>query len=671
VTGEHEPLGRASGDTSLLNYITGKNLSVRQRLMTLGAAAILGIGSMLAVGWYQNAQLNLSLERAMTVKYEVEKVNEMRLANANLVLAAMDTIIDRGEGSIQPERIEIINAATATLAAGSATLKAIAAEAGAADQVSTYDEDLNTVTQAIKVDLKRMVENGAPEADYAAVDDAIDGAGERVGATLNNVSALGGNIVAERVAEATQRSAEALRVQLILGSIAFLTVVFLQFIHGNSIANGIRAVARSMQRIVDGDYNATIEGTERGDEIGNMAKSADVFRLAAIEKQDLEESTRSQRLQDEAERERRTSSAEADTRALKVAVDALGEGLKNLSEGDLSARITVSFPPDLERLRHDFNEVATNLKKVMQEIASNSSSIHANSQQMRSAADDLARRTEQQAASLEQTSAALSEITQTVKSSTERAEEASHMVDNAKDYAEKSGAVVNDAMAAMNRIEDATDEIGKIINVIDEIAFQTNLLALNAGVEAARAGDAGKGFAVVAQEVRALAGRAAEAARDIKTLVTRSSDEVRSGVDLVTATGEALHRIGEDVLRINEHVKAIVTSAREQSVGLSEINSAVGQMDQVTQQNAAMVEQTNAASHTLASDAENLSRLVGQFKMNLGETAHARDPEQAAAVAPARPSPARALIQKVAGTFNRTASASASGAAAKEHWEEF
>jgi methyl-accepting chemotaxis protein len=655
----------------LLNYITGKNLSVRQRLMTLGAAAVVGIGSMLAVGWHQNAQLNLALERAITVKDEVEKVNEMRLANANLVLAAMDTIIDRGEGSIQPERIEIINAATAILADGSATLKNIAAEAGAANEVVTYDQDLQTVVQAIKVDLKRMVENGAPDEDYAAVDDAIDGAGERVGATLNNVSALGGNIVAERVAEATQRSAEALQVQLILGSIAFLTVIALQFIHGNSIANGIRAVARSMQRIVDGDYDAAIEGIERGDEIGRMAKSADVFRLAAIEKQNLEDSTRSQRLKDEAERERRMSSAEADTRALKRAVDALGEGLKHLSEGDLSAEITITFPPDLERLRHDFNEVATNLKKVMKEIASNSSSIHANSQQMRSAADDLARRTEQQAASLEETSAALSEITQTVKSSTERAEEASHMVDNAKDYTEKSGEVVNDAMAAMNRIEDATDEIGKIINVIDEIAFQTNLLALNAGVEAARAGDAGKGFAVVAQEVRALAGRAAEAARNIKTLVTRSTEEVRSGVDLVTATGNALHRIGEDVLRINEHVKAIVTSAREQSVGLSEINSAVGQMDQVTQQNAAMVEQTNAASHTLASDAENLSRLVGQFKMNLNETAHSHAPEPAVAAAPARPSPARALIQKVAGTFNRTASASASGAAAKEHWEEF
>ena len=648
----------------MLNYITGKNLSVRQRLMTLGSAAVLGIGSMLAVGWYQNAQLNLALERAITVKDEVEKVNEMRLANANLVLAAMDTIIDRGEGSIQPERIAIIDAAGALLIEGSATLKAIATEAGAAGEVSNYDQDLQIVLQAIKVDLKRMVETGAPEEDYAAIDDAIDGAGERLGATLNNVSALGGNIVEERVAEATSRSAEALRVQLILGTLAFLTVLALQFIHGNSIANGIRGVARSMQRIVDGDYESRMEGTERGDEIGHMAKSADVFRLAAIEKQNLEESTRNQRLEDEAERERRMSAAEADTRALKLAVDALGEGLKLLSEGDLSANITVTFPPDLERLRHDFNEVATNLKKVMTEIASNSSSIHANSQQMRSAADDLARRTEQQAASLEETSAALSEITQTVKSSTERAEEASHMVDNAKDYAEKSGEVVNDAMSAMNRIEDATGEIGKIINVIDEIAFQTNLLALNAG-------EAGKGFAVVAQEVRALAGRAAEAARNIKTLVTRSSEEVRSGVDLVTATGQALHRIGEDVLRINEHVKAIVTSAREQSVGLSEINSAVGQMDQVTQQNAAMVEQTNAASHTLASDAENLSRLVGQFKMNLRETAHAHPPELAVAATPARPSPARALINKVAGTFNRTASASASGAAAKEHWEEF
>ena len=655
----------------MVNLITGKDLSVKQRLMTLGAAAVLGIGSMLAVGWYQNARISTAIQDSIEIKNEVERINEMRLANANMVLAAMDTIIDRGEGSIQPERLDIINAAVTLLREGAPVLATVAAASGAPGEVASYEADLNAVVQAIQVDLKRMVETGAPEEEYAAIDDAIDGSGERLGNVLNNLSALGGNLVEDYANEATYRSNQALAVQLGLGSIAFFTVVMLQFIHGNSIANGIRLVRTSMQRIIDGDYLTEVAGTDRHDEIGGMARSADIFRKAAIEKHDLEEASLSQRRQNEAERESRAATMEADTRALKLAVDALGEGLTRLSQGDLCAHILSPFPEDLERLRIDFNEVAANLKQVMNEIATNSSSIRANSLQMKSAADDLARRTEQQAASLEETSAALAEITETVKSATDRAEEASHMVDNAKDYAEKSGAVVNDAMSAMNRIEDATDEIGKIINVIDEIAFQTNLLALNAGVEAARAGDAGKGFAVVAQEVRALAGRAADAARDIKTLVGRSNDEVRSGVELVTATGEALHRIGEDVLRINEHVKAIVTSAREQSVGLSEINSAVSQMDQVTQQNAAMVEQTNAATHTLASDAESLSRLVGQFKVNLGEAAHDKYQETARAASPQRPSPARALMNKVAGSFNRTATATASAAVAQEHWEEF
>ncbi len=655
----------------MFNLITGRDLSVKQRLMTLGAAAVIGIGSMLAIGWYQNARISAAIHDSIEIKDDVERINEMRLANANMVLAAMDTIIDRGEGQIQQERVEIIAAAVALLTEGIPILKIVAEEAGVPGEVSTYEADLKIVVNAIQVDLKRMVETGAPEEDYAAIDDAIDGAGEQLAGVLNNLSALGGNLVEDYVNEATNRSDQALTFQLGLGSLAFITVILLQLVHGNSIASGIHIVRNSMKRITEGDYDSQVEGTDRRDEIGGMAHSAELFRKAAIEKRELEETSKIQREQNETERETRTATMEADTRALKLAVDALGEGLTRLSKGDLCAAITGPFPADLERLRTDFNEVATNLKRVMTEIASNSSSIRANSQQMRSAADDLARRTEQQAASLEQTSAALSEITETVKSATERAEEASHMVDNAKIYAEKSGAVVNDAMSAMNRIEDATDEIGKIINVIDEIAFQTNLLALNAAIEAARAGEAGKGFAVVAQEVRALAGRAADAARDIKTLVTRSNDEVRSGVELVTATGQALHRIGEDVLRINEHVKAIVTSAREQSVGLSEINSAVGQMDQVTQQNAAMVEQTNAASHTLASDAENLSRLVGQFKVNLNETAHDQHQEPARAASPQKPSPARALMNRVAGSFNRTASATAPAAAAQEHWEEF
>ncbi len=656
----------------MLGFISGSGLSVRQRLMTLGAATSLGIGSMLAVGWYENAQVDTALTRALALQRDVEQLNEMQLASSRLVLAAMDTIIDRGEGVIQKERAEIVRSAATLLAAGAPIMKSLAQEAGNAALAETYDADLAEIVKAIEVDLKRLVETGAPEAEYAAIDDAIDGAGERLSATLDQSAALAGQIMQASVEGATARAGASLYIQLGLGLLALCTTLLLQAVHGNAIVNGIRAVRSAMQRVLDGDLETAVQANDRRDEIGEMARSVDSFRNAAVEKRALESSSAEASQRNEQEREARAAAIAADNAAVKRAVDQLALGLNRLSEGDLSVTIAEAFPGDLERLRADFNQTTNRLQSVMGEIASNSSSIRANGLQMRSAADDLARRTEQQAASLEETSAALDEITATVRNATERAEEASHMVDNAKVYAEKSGSVVSDAMSAMERIEDATGEIGKIINVVDEIAFQTNLLALNAGVEAARAGEAGKGFAVVAQEVRALAGRAAEAARDIKTLVGRSSAEVKTGVELVTAAGEALHRIGEDVLRINEHVKSIVTSAREQSVGLSEINSAVGQMDQVTQQNAAMVEQTNAASHTLAGDAENLSRLVGQFKMTGSAYAAPVQPQAATAASLPKPSPAKSLIDKVAGTFNRSAVARvASQGAAAENWEEF
>jgi methyl-accepting chemotaxis protein len=656
----------------MLNFISGSGLSVRQRLMTLGAATSLGIGSMLAVGWYENAQVDSALTRALALQNDVEQLNEMQLANSRLVLAAMDTIIDRSEGVIQKERAEIVRSAATQLATGAPIMKSLAQEAGDAALAETYDADLAELVKAIEVDLKRLVETGAPEADYAAIDDAIDGAGDRLSATLDKATDIAGQIMQASVEGATARAGTSLYLQLGLGLLALSTALLLQALHGNAIVNGIRAVRGAMQRVLDGDLETAAEANDRRDEIGEMARSVDSFRKAAVEKRALEASSAEASQRNAQEREARAAALAADNAAVKRAVDQLALGLNRLSEGDLSVTISETFPGDLERLRADFNQTTNRLQSVMGEIASNSSSIRANGLQMRSAADDLARRTEQQAASLEETSAALDEITATVRNATERAEEASHMVDNAKVYAEKSGSVVSDAMAAMERIEDATGEIGKIINVVDEIAFQTNLLALNAGVEAARAGEAGKGFAVVAQEVRALAGRAAEAARDIKTLVGRSSAEVKTGVELVTAAGEALHRIGEDVLRINEHVKSIVTSAREQSVGLSEINSAVGQMDQVTQQNAAMVEQTNAASHTLAGDAENLSRLVGQFKMTGSAHVAPVQPQAATAASLPKPSPAKALIEKVAGTFNRSAVARvASQGAAAENWEEF
>ena len=297
-------------------------------------------------------------------------------------------------------------------------------------------------------------------------------------------------------------------------------------------------------------------------------------------------------------------------------VHALAAGLNALASGDLTAGLQKIFIPSLEQLRSDFNATLEKLRDTLATISQNARTISASSNEVREASDDLAKRTEQQAASIEETAAALEEITTTVVDSSRRAEEAGRLVARTKESAQQSGEVVCSAIAAMGEIERSSREISNIIGVIDDIAFQTNLLALNAGVEAARAGEAGKGFAVVAQEVRELAQRSAKAAKEIKALINTSGHQVANGVELVGKTGVALQEIVSQVQEINTNVVAIVEGASEQALGLKEINIAVNTMDQGTQQNAAMVEETNAASHSLAAEAHALFSLISQFKLN-------------------------------------------------------
>ncbi|OYV25407.1 MAG: hypothetical protein B7X08_05730 [Acidocella sp. 20-63-7] len=359
-----------------------------------------------------------------------------------------------------------------------------------------------------------------------------------------------------------------------------------------------------------------------------------------------------------------------------VVVEALADGLEKLSAGELLFRIETKFATEYEKLRADFNTAMDRLAETMQSIAANTQGVRAGAGEITQASDDLSRRTEQQAASLEQTAAALDQITATVRKTAEGATEARNVVTAAKTDAERSGEVVRETVEAMTGIEGSSKKIGNIIGVIDEIAFQTNLLALNAGVEAARAGDAGRGFAVVATEVRALAQRSADAAKEIKTLISASGQQVGTGVKLVGETGKALARIGEQVARLNTLVTDIAASAQEQATGLAEVNSAVNQMDQVTQQNAAMVEQSTAASHSLAGEAEELARLVGQFQLGTVEPhvkASARKP--AAAAAPAGKLPTKPRLAPPAsptspmGKFVPVAREPA--AAAAESWDEF
>lgn len=299
-------------------------------------------------------------------------------------------------------------------------------------------------------------------------------------------------------------------------------------------------------------------------------------------------------------------------------VEALAQALRQLSVGDLTQRLETPFIRALEPLRTDFNLVTLKLHDSMSAIAENASAIAAASQQIRNASDDLYRRTEQQAASVEETAAALEEITTTVTDSSQRAHEAGTLARLTKENAERSGVVVGQAIEAMGRIESSASEIASIIGVIDEIAFQTNLLALNAGVEAARAGEAGKGFAVVAQEVRELAQRSAKAAKEIKGLITASNEHVNHGVAYVNNTGKALSEIVTQVVQVDSNVAAIVEASREQATGLQEINTAVNTIDQGTQQNAAMVEETSAASHSLAKEAEELFQQLGKFRLDEG-----------------------------------------------------
>ncbi|MCM2476878.1 HAMP domain-containing protein [Rhizobium sp. CG5] len=452
---------------------------------------------------------------------------------------------------------------------------------------------------------------------------------------------------------------------LLGGAVAGGMAVILIWALSRSIVTPIVGMTAAMGRLADGQHDVEVPALDRSDEVGRMAKAVVVFKEAAIEKLRLSGETDAMRRK--SEEERRIAEAEKAQEAEEIgfAMDQLASGLAALADGNVAFRIRTGFAPRLDALRVNFNDSLEKLQAALQSVGANASAINAGASEIRASADDLAKRTEQQAASVEETAAALEQVTTTVKDTAKRAEDVGQLVASTRDGAERSGQVVRNAVSAMTEIEKSSGEIGNIIGVIEDIAFQTNLLALNAGVEAARAGDAGKGFAVVAQEVRELAQRSANAAKEIKALISTSSKQVGSGVALVGETGQELEKIVTAVQEISGHVAAIVTASREQSTGLQEINTAVNAMDQGTQQNAAMVEEQTAASHSLATEAAALNNLLSQFTFEEG-----RGNQVAVASRSSTPaaSPARALASRVSKAFGGGASSSS---AAKPEWSEF
>jgi methyl-accepting chemotaxis protein len=421
------------------------------------------------------------------------------------------------------------------------------------------------------------------------------------------------------------------------GLVLVLVGAMLTWLHRRMV-KAISVMAGYMGRLAADDYEQAVPFAARRDEIGEMAKAVAVFRDAGLEKRRLESEAEATRSAIEGERASREAETAESQRAARFAVETIGQSLHKLAEGDLVSRIETRLNAGAEPLRADFNVAVDKLQRTLLGIHGAAAAIRTGLQEISTASDDLSRRSEQQAASLEETAAALDHITETVRKTADGAGHARKVVAETKANAETSSTVVRQAIEAMGQIEKSSRQISNIIGVIDEIAFQTNLLALNAGVEAARAGEAGRGFAVVASEVRSLAQRSAEAAKEIKQLIGNSTAQVDSGVRLVADTGNALERIMAQVNDINAVVVEIAASASEQSTGLREVNIAVGQMDQVTQQNAAMVEETTAASHNLSREAGELVRLIGQF--NVGVTA---TPSTAA---PSRPAAHHALAHR-------------------------
>jgi methyl-accepting chemotaxis protein len=417
--------------------------------------------------------------------------------------------------------------------------------------------------------------------------------------SVNELVTMATDYLVGREAYAAAESASRETIVFTLGLLLLGTALgSVYFIHRRAL-KPLGEITGFMTNMAAGDFNSAVPHANRRDEIGHIAAAVEVFRQAGLENQRLQAETEAARAEVDHERSLRDKDRMIEAEALRFVIEALGAGLHRLAKCNIRMTLDEAFEPRFEPLRQDFNHSIATFQATLERVLEETRRLLENSQEMRQASGNLATRTEQQAAALEETSAALEQVTATVRASAQRTSDTRELVRDAKNCAVSSGEVVRSAVSAMERIESASSEIGQII-----------------GVEAARAGDAGKGFAVVAQEVRELAQRSANAARDIKGLIQKSSVEVSSGVQLVGETGNALDQIGDFVSRIDTNVDAIATAAREQALGLQEISAAINSIDQMTQQNAAMVEETTAISHTLAEGAVQLTTLVNHFQLN-------------------------------------------------------
>jgi methyl-accepting chemotaxis protein len=588
--------------------------SINQTVMVAGAAVFLLASSASGAGLWAATHLGGALTRAMTsgnilrTHMDSDMMHDALRADVLMALRASDPSNDVSMEQVRGDLADHTKAFRDDIAANKAQAEAPAVRSA----LQAIDAPLATYIDAAE----KIV--ALADQDAAAAKAAMPGFIEQFTLLEGAMEEATQKIEAAAAEDAANAKSSAQMAQILM--IAMLgaglaAAAALVILARRVLVQPLVNVTAVIDRLAKGDLSVDPPHTDRADEIGLMARALFTFKQAVADRQsELEAADQREKIEEE-RRENELRRAEEE-RTREQVVSSLGHGLERLSHGDLTCRLTEAFPAQYEGLRRDYNAAMEQLEGAMENVVSAAGGMHSGSAEITMAADDLSRRTEQQAASLEETAAALDEVTATVRRSAEGAGRARDVATTAQGEAERSGEVVRRATAAMSAIEQSSNQISQIIGIIEEIAFQTNLLALNAGVEAARAGDAGRGFAVVASEVRALAQRSADAAKEIKTLISASSRQVDDGVGLVGETGEALQRIMTTVAEMNGLVSEIAASAREQATALHEVNTAINQMDQVTQQNAAMVEETTAASHNLVREAEGLKAMVGRFQLS-------------------------------------------------------
>ena len=574
-----------------------RTTSIRARIMLLGIVAFLAVCITAGVGLRAMMRSNAGLENAIIATASVLHQKQADMMHDALRADVLGAILAGMLGTAD-EKSAItadLNVHVAEFRASIASLQALALPDEIRIQVEkvvpVLDEYIAAAEQIVPDALRDPVAGRAESPAFTA---AFSHLATEMGAL--------GDLIESRNAE-TARAAQQGNNTLILVQIAVSVVVAVLMALGGwwvtrSITASITRLRLGIRAVANGNFDLNLASVTSHDEVGEIA--VDIDRISERVTRALAEQTGLQ---------------EASQRVIRI----LGGGMEQLSAGNLTMQIDEPFGAEYDSLRLDFNATRQNLASAIAQVVEASHTIRVRSTEISTASEDLSRRTENQAAALEETATALDELTASVKSAADGAHEVENIVRAARKGAEDSGVVVQATVAAMAEIEKSSEQISQIIGAIDDIAFQTNLLALIAGVEAARAGDAGRGFAVVASEVRALAQRSSAAAKEIKTLIAAAAKHVGRGVDQVGKVGEALNSIVGSVANISTLMTSMAAGAAVQSTGLAEINTSVTQLDQVTQQNAAMVEESSAASHALHQEVAGLAELVAKFRIPSSE----------------------------------------------------